>query len=61
LRTVRQELHSGMLVFFTFMPLGALIDGISGALSFGLPAIYDNKTEIEREQAGPRDRRFKGK
>jgi hypothetical protein len=50
-----------MLVLFTFMPLGALIDGISGALSFGLPAIGDNKTEIERGQAGPRDRRFNGK
>jgi hypothetical protein len=48
------EGHSGMLVFFTFMPLGAIIGGLGGALLFGLLAFRDNEIAIERQQ--PRDR-----
>jgi len=29
------EGYSGMLVFFTFMPIGALVGGIGGAVVFG--------------------------
>ena len=53
-KTTNFEGYSGMLVFFTFMPLGAIIGGISGALLFGLLAFRDNEIAIERE--GPRSR-----
>jgi hypothetical protein len=43
------EGYSGMLVFFTFMPLGAIIGGLGGALVFGLLAFRDN--EISRAGA----------
>ena len=45
-----------MLVFFTFMPLGAAIGGIAGALLFGVIAIKDGEIAIEREPVGRRDR-----
>jgi hypothetical protein len=32
------EGYSGMLVFFTFMPLGAMIGGLGGAVTLGLLA-----------------------
>ena len=38
-----------MLIFFTFMPLGAVIGGIGGALMFGIIAIRDAEIAIERE------------
>jgi hypothetical protein len=38
-----------MLVFFTFMPLGAALGGIGGALLFGVMAARDNQIAIERE------------
>ena len=41
------EGYSGMLVFFTFMPLGAAIGGIGGALLFGVIAIKDAEIAIE--------------
>jgi hypothetical protein len=30
------EGHSGMLVFFTFMPLGAIAGGLGGAILLGM-------------------------
>jgi hypothetical protein len=45
-----------MLVFFTFMPLGAMIGGLGGALLFGLLAFRDSEIAIEREHARRRDR-----
>jgi hypothetical protein len=50
------EGYSGMLVFFTFMPIGAIICGLGGALLFGLLAFRDNEIAIEREQSSVRDR-----
>jgi hypothetical protein len=50
------EGYSGMLVFFTFMPLGAVIGGIGGALLFAVIAIRDAGIAIEHEQAGRHDR-----
>ena len=41
------EGYSGMLVFFTFMPLGAAIGGIGGALLFGVIAVKDAEIAIE--------------
>ena len=48
-KTTSFEGYSGMLVFFTFMPLGAVIGGIGGALLFGIIAIRDAEIAIERE------------
>lgn len=48
-KTTNFEGHSGMLVFFTFMPLGAVIGGVGGALLFGLLAVRDSQIAIERE------------
>ena len=59
-QTTSFEGYSGMLVFFTFMPLGAAIGGIGGALLFGLLARRDDAIAIERnpaaEPARSRDR-----
>jgi hypothetical protein len=50
------EGYSGMLVFFTFMPLGAVIGGIGGALLFAVIAIRDAEIAIEHEQVARHDR-----
>jgi hypothetical protein len=55
-KTTSFEGYSGMLVFFTFMPLGAAIGGIGGALLFGIIAIRDAEIAIEREPVHRHDR-----
>jgi hypothetical protein len=55
-KTTGFEGYSATLVFLTFMPLGAAIGGIAGALLFGVIAIRDAEIAIEREPAGRRDR-----
>ena len=52
-KTTDVEGYNGMLVFFTFMPRGAVIGGLGGALLFGLIAARDAKIAIEREPEGP--------
>jgi len=42
------EGYSGMLVFFTFMPIGAIVGGLGGALLFGMLAFRDAEIAIER-------------
>jgi hypothetical protein len=54
--TTSFEGYSGMLVFFTFMSLGAAIGGLGGALLFGVIAMRDTKLAIEREPACRPDR-----
>src|SRR5256885_16880536 len=54
------EGYSGMLVFFTFMPLGAAIGGLGGALTFGLLAFRDAEIPIEREPRRPQKRELHG-
>jgi len=54
--TTSFEGYSGMLVFFTFMPIGAVIGGLGGALLFGLMAYRDGEIALERA-ALQRDRR----
>ena len=55
-KTTSFEGYSGMLVFFTFMPLGAAIGAIAGALLFGMIAIRDAEIAIEREPVRRNDR-----
>lgn len=55
-KTSNFEGYNGMLVFFTFMPLGAAIGGIAGALLFGVFAIRDAEIAIEQEPARRRER-----
>src|SRR6185437_3794426 len=55
-KTSSFEGYSGMLVFFTFMPLGAAIGGLGGALLFGAIAIRDAEIALEREPARRPDR-----
>ncbi|MBS0531451.1 MAG: hypothetical protein JSS22_18985 [Proteobacteria bacterium] len=55
-KTTSFEGYSGMLVFFTFMPLGTLIGAITGAVVFGVLAARDSKIAIERQEPGRRDR-----
>jgi hypothetical protein len=45
------DLHGavGTLVFFTFMPIGAAIGGLGGALLFAVLAIRDGEIAIERD------------
>jgi len=50
------EGHGGMLVFFTFMPLGAVLGGLAGALTFGVMAWRDAEIAIERTQKPPLSR-----
>lgn len=55
-KTTSFEGYSGVLVFFTFMPLGAAIGAIAGALLFAYIAIRDAEIAIEREPVRSRDR-----
>jgi hypothetical protein len=50
LETPSFEGYNGMLVFFTFMPLGAAIGGLGGALTFGMLAFRDAEIAIERQR-----------
>ena len=55
-KTTSFEGYSGMLVFFTFMPLGTAIGAIGGALLFGIIAIRDVEIAIERQPVRRHDR-----
>ncbi len=55
-KTTGFEGYSGMLMFFTFMPLGAAIGPLGGALLFGVIAVRDAEIAIEREPVRRRDR-----
>jgi hypothetical protein len=48
--TTNFEGYSGMLVFFTFMPIGAIVGGLGGALVFGMLAIRDTEIAVERQR-----------
>jgi hypothetical protein len=40
-----------MPVFFTFMPIGAIVGGLGGALLFGMLAVRDTEIAIAPEPA----------
>ncbi len=50
-KTTSFEGYSGMLVFFTFMPLGAGIGAIGGAVLLGMLAARDTVITVERQPA----------
>jgi len=54
--TTSFEGYSGMLVFFTFMPIGAIVGGLGGALLFGRLAFRDTEITIERQPVRRSDR-----
>jgi hypothetical protein len=47
------EGYSGMLVFFTFMPVGAMIGGLGGGVFFGVMAARDDKIAIQAVPPAP--------
>ena len=55
-QTTNFEGYSGMLVFFTFMPLGAAIGGLGGGFLFGVIAIRDAEIALEQGPARRRNR-----
>ena len=55
-KTSNFEGYNGMLVFFTFLPMGAAIGGVGGALLFGVIAIRDAEIAVERVPARGHDR-----
>jgi hypothetical protein len=50
-KTTSFEGYSGVLVFFTFMPAGAAIGGIIGAVGLGLLTFRNATAAIAREPA----------
>ena len=54
-KTTNFEGYSGMLVFFTFMPLGAAIGALGGALLLGIIAARDAEIAIRQEAPAPYD------
>lgn len=46
-KTSNFEGYSAMLVFFTFMPIGALIGAVGGALLFGIMAARNGDVAME--------------
>jgi hypothetical protein len=48
-KTTSFEGYSGMLVFFTFMPIGAISCGLGCAVLFGLMAARDDAIAIQPE------------
>ena len=54
-QTTDFEGYSGMLVFFSFMPAGAMVGGLGGALLFGLMAARDDEIAIESESSMPHE------
>src|SRR5207302_8164297 len=55
-KTSNFEGYSGMLVFFGFMPAGAILGGLLGAIIFGVLAVRDREITIERPTSPRRDR-----
>ena len=46
-KTSNFEGYSAMLVFFTFMPIGALLGAVGGALMFGVMAARNGDVAME--------------
>jgi hypothetical protein len=46
--TTSFEGYSGMLIFFTFMPIGFIVGGLLGGIGLGLVAVRDNAATSPR-------------
>jgi hypothetical protein len=57
-KTTSFEGYSGMLVFFTFLPIGAAIGGLAGALLFGVTAARDAEMAARQSPTAPFDGRI---
>jgi hypothetical protein len=55
-KTTSFEGYNAMLVFFTFMPLGAVIGAVGGAFLFGVIAVKDAQIAVEREPVRRQER-----
>lgn len=55
-KTSNFEGYSGMLVFFGFMPAGAILGSLAGAITFGVLAARDREIAIEHPSNPRRDR-----
>jgi hypothetical protein len=53
-KTSSFEGYSGVLVFFGFMPGGAILGGLAGAIAFGVLAVRDREIAIEQRPKPPR-------
>lgn len=49
-KTSNFEGYSAMLVFFTFMPIGALLGAVAGAILFGIAAARPRELSVEHLQ-----------
>jgi hypothetical protein len=47
-KTSNFEGYSGMLLFFGFMPGGAILGGLAGGIAFGVLTVRDREIAIER-------------
>jgi hypothetical protein len=56
-KTTGFEGYSSMLVFFTFMPAGAMIGGLGGALLFGVLAARDDAIVVQPGPPAPNEGR----
>ena len=56
-KTTDFEGYSGMLVFLTFMPLGAIIGAVGCAVLFGFMAARDDAIAIQPDRPAPRQGR----
>jgi len=54
-KTTNFEGYSGMLVFFTFMPVGAILGGLACAVLFGFMAARDDAIAIRSEASAHRE------
>ena len=55
IETAGPQDSTGALAFFTFMPIGAMIGALSGAVLFGVIAARDVEIQIERQPASGRE------
>jgi hypothetical protein len=53
-KTSSFEGYSGVLVFFGFMPGGAILGGLAGAIAFGVLAVRGREIAIEQAPKPPR-------
>ena len=54
-KTSNFEGYSGMLVFFGFMPGGAMLGALAGAITFGVLAARDREIALEPPAKPPQD------